>query len=184
MVKLDKAKAFLANNWRLISGAAVVVVLLYFAQVEYQEWKQYIKDQAAKPTVTTTLPPQIINTKTETIREVAVQSPSQEGAVLQFVERQGKVIAIVNGQEVEVPNVSGNPDVQIGENGELRFSTMTTTKIDVTDMANAQARLVADRDLAEQARLHEAEIKKEKAARNKERLVWFLGTVGLYLSTK
>lgn len=184
MVKLNQAKTFLANNWRLISGAAVVVVLLYFAQVEYQEWKQHIKDQAAKPAVTTTLPPQIINTKTETIREVAVQAPSKEGAVLQFVEQQGKVIAIVNGQEVEVPNVSGNPDVQIGENGELRFSTMTTTKIDVTDLANAQARLVADRELAEQAKLHEAEIKKERSSRNKERLVWILSTVGLYLSTK
>lgn len=184
MVNLDQAKTFIKNNWKPIFGAATVAVLLYFAQVEYQEWKQHIKDQAAKPAVTTTLPPQIINTKTETIREVAIQSPSQEGAVLQFVERQGKVIAIVNGQEVEVPNVSGNPDVQIGENGELRFSTMTTTKIDVTDMANAQARLVADRVLAEQAKVHEAEMKKEKSSRNKERLVWILGTVGLYLTTK
>lgn len=162
-----------------------MAVLLYFARAEYQEWEQHIKEQAAKTAATTVLPPQIINTRTETIREVAVQASSQEGAVLQFIERQGKVIAIVNGKEVEVPNVSGNPAVKIGENGELRFSTMSTTKIDVTDMANAQARLLAAKELAEQAKKHDAEIKKEKSSRNKERLFWVVGTAGgAYLLAK
>ena len=83
---------------------------------------------------TISLPPQVIHSTTETVREVAVQAPSTPGAVLQFVEKQGKVIAVVNGQEVEVPNFSGQPDVKLGENGELRFSTTTTARIDVTEM--------------------------------------------------
>lgn len=175
---LESVKLFTKNNWNYILGAVVVAVLLYFARTEYQEWKQHIKEQAAKPVATTVLPPQIINTKTETIREVAVQAPSQEGAVLQFVERQGKVIAIVNGKEVEVPNISGNPDVKIGENGELRFSTMSTTKIDVTDMANAQARLIANQELEKQQKIHDADMRKEKNARKAERLLWIVGTAG------
>ena len=182
---LMSVKSFIKTNWKYILGTVMVAVLLYLAQSEYQEWKRHIKDQSAKTAATTVLPPQIINTRTETIREVAVQAPSQDGAVLQFVERQGKVIAIVNSQEVEVPNVSGNPDVKIGENGELRFSTMSTAKIDVTDMANAQARLLADKELAEQAKKHDAEMKKEKSSRNKERLVWIVGTAGgAYLLTR
>lgn len=174
---LESAKLFIKTNWKYILGAVVLAALLFFIRAEYQEWKQHIKEQSARPAIAAPIP-QIINTTTETIREVAGQAPSQEGAVLQFVEKQGKVIAIVNGKEVEVPNVSGNPDVKIGENGELRFSTMSTTNIDVTDMANAQARLLADKELAEQNKEHEAEMKKEKSSRTKERLVWIVGTAG------
>jgi hypothetical protein len=178
---------FAKNNWKYLLGLAMLLALLCFGHQEYQDWRQHIQQQAkfkpaADPII---LPPQIINTKTETIREVAVQAPSQEGAILQFVERQGKVIAIVNGQEVEVPNVSGQPDIKIGENGELRFSTSTTTKIDVTDMANAQARLIANQELEKQAKIHNEEMKKEKSSRKKERIGWILGTAaGGYLLTR
>lgn len=52
-------------------------------------------------------------------------------------------------------------------------------------MANAQARLLADKKLAEQSRVHEAEMKREKLSRNKERLIWIVGTaVGAYLLTQ
>ena len=187
MINLETSKAFVSNNWKYLLGLAVLLVLFYFGIAEYKEWKQHIIYQAQKTNTQTvvTLSPQVINTKTETIREVAVQAPSQEGAVLQFVERQGKVIAIVNGQEVEVPNVSGQPDVKIGENGELRFSTSSTTKIDVTDMANAQARLIANQELEKQAKINAEEMKKEKSSRKKERIGWILGTAaGGYLLTR
>lgn len=93
----------------------------------------YTKHQKQAPVVQTVAqPPQVIHTSTETIREVAVQVPSTPGSVLQFVEKQGKVIAVVNGQEVEVPNITAKPEVKLGENGELRFSTTSTAKIDVT----------------------------------------------------
>ncbi|WP_312337272.1 hypothetical protein [Anaerospora hongkongensis] len=170
------------NNWKYLLGLALLLALLLWARGEYQEWKQ----QKQVPVVqTVTLPPQVIHTTTETVREVAVQAPSTPGAVLQFVEKQGKVIAVVNGQEVEVPNVSGQPDVKLGENGELRFSTMSTTKIDVTDMANAQARLIANQELEKQAAVHKKELDKEKSARKRERIVWIVGTAaGGYLLTK
>jgi hypothetical protein len=177
---------FIKSNWKYIVGLVVVLVLLFWGRQEYQQWKQHIIDQTqqANTQIVVTLPPQVINTKTETIREVSVQAPSQEGAILQFVERQGKVIAIVNGQEVEVPNVSGQPDVKIGENGELRFSTSSTTKIDVTDMANAQARLIANQELEKQALVHKKELDKEKSSRKKERIGWIVGTAtgGYFLS--
>ncbi|GBG57293.1 hypothetical protein SPFL3102_02659 [Sporomusaceae bacterium FL31] len=114
-----------------------------------------------------------------------MQVPSAPGAVLQVIERNGKVIAVVGDQEVEIPNQTGQPTVSLGDNGELRLTSATTTKIDVTDMANAQARLLADKELAEQSRIHEAEMKKEKSSRNKERLVWIVGTAGgAHLLTK
>jgi hypothetical protein len=104
---------------------------------------------------------------------------------LQFIERQGKVIAIANGQEVEVPNVWGQPDIKIGGNGELRFSTSSTTKIDVTNMANAQARLLANQELEKQAKIRNEEMKKEKSSRKKERIGWILGTAaGGYLLSR
>jgi len=181
---METAKTFIRNNWKYIIGAVVVAVLFYFARAEYQEWKQHIKDQAAKPAVIAPIP-QIINTKTETIREVAVQAPSTPGAVLQFVEKQGKVIAVVNGQEVEVPNITGQPDIKLGENGELRFSTTSTARIDVTDMANAQARLIANQELEKQAAVHKKELDKEKSARKHERIRWIIGTAaGGYLLTR
>ena len=152
----------------------------------YKEYQQNIVEQDQQTTAQTIviLTPQIITTKNETIRQVTVQAPSQQGALLQFVERQGKVIAIVNDQEVEIPTLSGQSDIKIGENGELRFSTSSTTKIDVTDMANVQARLIANDELEKQAKMHATQLKKEKALRTKERLGWILGTtVGGYLLT-
>ena len=178
---------FIKSNWKYIVGLVLVLALLFWGRQEYQQWKQHIVEQAQQGNTQTvvTLPPQIINTKTETIREVAIQTPSQEGAILQFVERKGKVIAIVNGQEVEVPNVSGQPDVKIGENGELRFSTSSTTIIDVTDMANAQARLIANQELEKQAKIYNEEMNKEKSSRKKERIGWILGTAaGGYLLSR
>lgn len=81
-----------------------------------------------------------------------------------------------------MPNASGQPDVKISENGELRFSTTSTTKIDVTEMANAQARLIAKQELEKQAKINAEEMKKEKSSRKKERIEWILGTAaGGYL---
>jgi hypothetical protein len=185
----ERIVTFVQTHWKYIIGLAVVLALLVFAYHEYQQWKQRIIDQAnqaaAAQVQTVALPPQIIHTNTETVREVAVQAPSQAGSVLSFVERQGKVIAVIDGKEVEVPNLTGQPQVSLGENGELRMSQTTTAKIDVTDMANAQARLIANQELAAQKKIYDAQIKKEKDARNKERLLWIGGTVvGGYLLTK
>lgn len=179
-------KLWVKNYGKYLLGVTVITILLYWGYHEYQEWKQYLMRQsqvkAADPVV---LPPQVIHTTTETIREVSVQPPSREGAILQFIERQGKVIAIVNGQEVEVPNASGQPDVKIGENGELRFSTSSVAKIDVTDMANAQARLIANQELEKQAKWFQEEMKKEKNSRKKERTLWIIGSAaGGYLLSR
>lgn len=179
---METTKTFIRNNWKYIVGLALLLAFLFWVRGEYQEWKQ----QKQAPVVQqVTLPPQVIHTTTETVREVAVQAPSTPGAVLQFIEKQGKVIAIVNGQEVEVPNISGAPDVKLGENGELRFSTTLTAKIDVTDLANAQARLIANQELEKQAAVHKKEMDKEKSARKRERIGWIIGTAaGAYFLTQ
>lgn len=171
---METVKTFIRNNWKYIVGLALLLVFLFWAKGEYQEWKQ---EKQAPVVQIVTLPPQVIHTTTETVREVAVQAPSTPGAVLQFVEKQGKVIAIVNGKEVKVPNVTDKPDVMIGENGELRFSTTSTAKIDVTDMANAQARLIANQELEKQTAVHKEEMDQEKSSRKRERIVWIIGTV-------
>lgn len=179
---METAKTFIRNNWKYIVGLVIVLAIVIWARGEYQDWKE----QKQMPVVQqVTLPPQVIHTTTETVREVAVQAPSTPGAVLQFVEKQGKVIAVVNGQEVEVPNVSGASDVKLGENGELRVSTTSTTKIDVTDMANTQARLIANQELEKQAAVHKKKMDKEKSARKRERIGWIVGAVaGGYLLTR
>ncbi len=168
----------------LLGVVLLVAVAGYFA---YQHFNQPepVPPVPAPEGKTITLPPQVIHTNTETIREVVVQAPSQPGAVLQFVEREGKIIAIIDGQEVEVPNQTSQPEIKLGENGELRLSSVTTTKIDVTDMANAQARLIANQELEKQAVVHKKEMDKEKSARKKERFLWIVGTAaGAYLLTK
>lgn len=180
---------FVKTNWKYILGLVLVLVLLFWGKQEYQQWKQHIIEQAnqasASQVQTVTLPPQVIYTNTETIREVAVQAPSQPGAVLSFVEREGKVIAVVNGEEVEVPNVTGQPAVKLGENGELRLTSTTTARIDVTELANAQAQLIANQELEKQAVVYKKELDKEKSARKKERVIWIVGTaVGGYLLTR
>ena len=182
MLYMEAVKTFIRNNWKYIIGLALLLALLIWVRGEYQEWKQ----QKQAPVVqTVTLPPQVIHTTTETVREVAVQVPSTPGAVLQFVEKQGKVIAVVNGQEVEVPNVSGQSDVKLGENGELRFSTTSTARIDITEMANAQARLIANQELEKQVAVHKKEMDKEKSARKRERIGWIIGAAaGGYLLTR
>lgn len=182
MLYMEAVKTFIRNNGKYIIGLVLLLALLLWARGEYQDWKQ---QKLASVVQTVTLPPQVIHTATETVREVAVQVPSTPGAVLQFVEKQGKVIAVVNGQEVEVPNVSGQSDVKLGENGELRFSTTSTARIDVTEMANAQARLIATQELEKQAAVHKKEMDKEKSARKRERIGWIISTaVGGYLLTK
>jgi hypothetical protein len=183
MINLETGKSFIANSWKYLLGLIVIVAVLWFG---WSEWQDYKNKPIPAPTNTVvTLPPQVIHTNTETVREVAVQAPSQQGAVLTFVERQGKMIAIVNGQEVEVPNQTGQPNVEIGKNGELSISTSQTTKIDVTDMANAQARLIANQELEKQAKINKEAMDKEKASRNKERLLWIVGTAaGGYLLTR
>ena len=170
--------------------AAILLGVVLLVVVGWLLWQHYNQPEPVPPVPapevkTVTLPPQVIHTNTETIREVVVQAPSQPGAVLQFVEREGKIIAIIDGQEVEVPNQTGQPEVKLGENGELRLATVTTTKIDVTEMANAQARLIANEELAKLAQVHKKEMDKEKSARKKERTLWIMGTAaGVYLLTK
>lgn len=84
-----------------------------------------------------------------------------------------------------MPNVSGQPEVKLGENGELRFSTTSTGRIDVTEMANSQARLIANQELEKQATVHKKELDKEKSTRKRERIVWIIGTAaGGYLLTR
>lgn len=84
MLYMAAVKTFIRNNWKYIIGLVLLLALLLWARGEYQEWKQ----QKPAPVVqNVTLPPQVIHTTTETVREVAVQVPSTPGAVLQFVEK-------------------------------------------------------------------------------------------------
>ncbi|WP_312335072.1 hypothetical protein [Anaerospora hongkongensis] len=175
-------KAFIKANWRFIIYGGVVLLIAYFIRGEYLEWKQ--QKQVSIPPIQVAVPPQVIHTNTETVREITVQAPSTPGAVLQFVEKEGKVIAIVNGQEVEVPNLTGKPEVALGDTGELRLTSTTTTRIDVTDMANAQARLIANQELEKQAAVYKKGIDKEKSVRKKERFFWIVGTAGAFMLAK
>lgn len=129
------------------------------------------------------VPAQSITTKTETNHDAVVTNQTQPGAVVTFVEKPGKVVAVVGDKETEVINTTGKPDVKLGENGELRVTTTQVSKVDVTDMANAQARLIANEELEKQEKEHQKELKRQKDKQKQERLLWILGTGTLiYLS--
>lgn len=178
---VQKTTAFFQQEWKFFLILLLVLGVVWFG---YSEWQIYKTNYGQANVVTVTSPPQIINTKTETVREVAVTAPTTEGAVLTFAERQGKVVAIINGKEVEVPNQSGQPNVEIGKNGQLSIATTQTAKLDVTALVNEQARLVAQAEVQKQWEADQKILKKEKADRNKERLLWIVGTGGLIYLTR
>lgn len=174
---------FIRENWKYLLGLAIVLALIVLGNKEWQAYKN--KPVPSSPDNIITFPQQTIHSTTDTIKEITVQPPSTPGAVLQFVERQGKVIAIANNQEVEVPNNTGQPRVEIGKNGELSIATSSTAKLDVTDMVNAQARLIANQELEKQAKINKEASDKAKSSRNRERALWIIGTGGLlYLMHK
>lgn len=167
---------WLYENWgKLILVILIICGVWYFAHND-------------KPAAVVTLPEikvptQSVTTKIETNHDAVVTNQSQPGAVVTFVEKPGKVVAVVGDKETEVINTTGKPDVKLGENGELRVTTTQSTKIDVTDMANAQARLIANAELEKQEKEHQKELQREKNKRKQERLLWiFGGGTLLYLS--
>jgi len=167
------------RRWKIYLVIAVVLAVVLGG---WALWQHLKPPAVITQTIEVPSAPQIIQHTTETVREVAVQSPSQQGAVLQIVERDGKVYAQVGDQTVEVPNQTGQSSVKLGDNGELRISSTSTAKIDVTDMANAQARLIANQELEKQAKINAAAMQKEKDSRNRERALWIVGTAGYLLS--
>lgn len=167
---------WLYENWgKLILVILIVCGVWYFGHSD-------------KPVVVTQpeikLPTQSITTKTETNHDAVITNQSQPGAVVTFVEKPGKVVAIVGDKETEVINTTGKPDVKLGENGELRVTTTQVAKIDVTEMANAQARLIANQELEKQEKEHQKELERQKNKQKQERLLWIFGTGTLLYLTK
>lgn len=116
---------------------AVVLLLFY---VYHDNLKGFLRP-TPPPQISVNMPvvpPQAVKNETTIIKEVAVQPQSQPGAVVTFVERAGKVIAVIDGKEIEVPNMTGKPTAELGKDGELRITQNMTARIDVTDMVRAQ----------------------------------------------
>ena len=90
------------------------------------------------PTVTPLpITPQVINTHTETIREITV-APAPAGNIFQFTEREGKQFVTINGKDYQLATTPGSPEVKVGVNGQIVMETQTTAKLDITDTVRAQ----------------------------------------------
>ncbi|MBP2639334.1 MAG: hypothetical protein H6Q66_285 [Firmicutes bacterium] len=66
----------------------------------------------------------------------AVAPSEQEGDVVQFRQMENKIVALVNGREYAVPNLTGSNSVQLGSTGQLQLVHQTTSQIDVTPIVN------------------------------------------------
>lgn len=131
------------------------------------------------PPVQVVTPPQQVKVDEQKEKVIYIQQPSSPGSMVQFIDKNGKIIAKVGDQEVEVPSMTGKPVTSLGKDGELVVTTQSTTKIDVTDMANAQATLIANKEIDKV----NAEFKKKQdkinSDRKRERILLVLGTGAL-----
>jgi hypothetical protein len=127
------------NNEFKIHARILTIALCVVAVVLAFHWAA---DKFRAPPVAPTTPalvvqPQKVETKTEIIREIAVQ-PAPKGNIFQFVEREGKQFVVIDGKEYQLASTTGPTKVKIGENGEIKMTTETVAKVDVTDMVRAQ----------------------------------------------
>lgn len=167
------------TDWLKNNKLATALLVIVLALVGVVAWQHFNKPEPVVQTIEVPAQPQIVTQTVETVREVAVQAPSTAGAVLQIVERNGKVVARIGDQEVEVPNQTGQPAVKLGENGELKVTTSSVAKIDVTDMANQQGRLIAEKEIAKVRAEEKQKLDKEKSARQRERIL-IIGGIAAY----
>jgi len=80
---------------------------------------------------------------------VAVAPSEQEGNVVQFRQTENKIVALVNGREYNVPNLTGNKSVQLGSTGQLQLVHQTTSQIDMTPIVN---QMLADKLVLEKSK--------------------------------
>lgn len=155
----------------------VVILILFF--VYHDSIKAFLHPAPAVPTpITVNLPPQAVKTETVIVKEVAVQPQSMPGSVVTFVERAGKVIAVIDGKEIEVPNMTGKPTAELGKDGELRITQSMTAKLDVTDMANAQAKLIAQREVDKIVAEEKKKAVKIERRKNWQTVMWTVVGMG------
>ena len=127
------------NNEIKIHARILTIALCVVAVVLAFHWAaDKFRAPPAKPeTPALIVQPQKVETKTEIIREIAVQ-PAPKGNIFQFIEREGKQFVVIDGKEYQLAVPEGKKGVKIGENGQIVMTTETVAKVDVTDMVRAQ----------------------------------------------
>jgi len=142
--------SFLAKEWKAILIFLMVIVVGCWGYGEYQ----ILRAHYLKPAIPTV----IVQPLQETVKVVnttsaAVVPVAQPGQVVQFVDRGGQIVAVVNGKEYIVPNQTGSSNVELGKNGQLQLTTQAVAKIDMTDIVNQRLNesLAADRAIWQKA---------------------------------
>ena len=122
--------------WVKIAGAILVLALIVIgAYAGYLHFKPEPKPAVITPALQ--VQPQVIHTNTETVRTVTVDA-APKGNIMQFTERDGKQYVAIEGKEYHLASTTGPSKIKIGENGEIKMTTETVAKVDVTDMVRAQ----------------------------------------------
>ncbi|MBP2653084.1 MAG: hypothetical protein H6Q73_653 [Firmicutes bacterium] len=80
--------------------------------------------------------PIVVKTETDSTAKVAVVPIIEQGDMVQFREQTGRIIAIVNGKEYDVPNMTNSAKVELGTSGQLEIQHQTTGQLDVTPIVN------------------------------------------------
>jgi len=127
------------NNEIKFHARILTIALCVVAAVLAFHWSadKFRAPPVAPSTPALVVQPQKVETKTEIIREIAVQ-PAPKGNIFQFTEREGKQFVVIDGKEYQLAVPQGKKGVKVGENGQIVMTTETVAKVDVTDMVRAQ----------------------------------------------
>jgi hypothetical protein len=149
-----------------------------FGGLEYNHYfpkPPVIPPPVIQPVTPPVVQPQPVTSTTGSDTSVSVQPVTEPATVVDFVQQQGKVVLKVNGQTQEVPNLTGKPDITLGQDGTLHIVTGQTATVDVSGMVQNQV----DAAVANANKQFQAQLDAEKKARIKERILWGTGTVVL-----
>lgn len=125
------------NTAKIIIAALLIALCIAVGSAGYLYYTKPDPPKPAEITKPLVVQPQIVHSKTETVREVTVEA-APKGNLFQITEREGKQFVVIDGKEYQLAVQSGKPGVKIGENGQIVMTTETVAKVDVTDMVRAQ----------------------------------------------
>jgi CRISPR/Cas system-associated endonuclease Cas1 len=89
--------------------------------------------------------PMKVNIDMTGMTTAAVIPAEKPGVIVQFVDKGDKIVAVIDGQEIDVPAPAGKPKAKLGEDGTLQIATSRSVTLDVT--AELNARLKAEREI-------------------------------------
>lgn len=151
-IKIVVGECNMDNKTKIIIGLILVIVLIAGAFIG----ASFIPPKVVEKPIY--VQPQVIKGEAVTQSEISVKPITTPDSVVEILNTGGKVIVQSDGKQIEVPNTTGKPTMELGKDSTLMLKNSYEFKVDVADMVRAQ---VNDK-LAIQA----AELKKKYVKNN------------------